>query len=438
MKNKESEIKNVEIINVLWIDDEYKKFENKIEVFWETAIFDPVTNKYFSLFLHTFDNWKAGETFLDNSNLEFSAMILDAHCKYDEHTDPEDQDFVQNAFGEAREKKIPFYVFSAGVEKAKSLQTFRYRDGEVMKDWEDQTGRKFYKKENEEEELALKTAIIKTHIGKKDWQIKNTYYPEVFHAIREMGEEQNVEKNLVSLLLPINFPENNWENYLQRATLLRDCMEHLYRQMASKGILPPELVEKDFKDNISINACFQFLINYKLIPRFLYDTIGSAKNLVSFFHHTKKSEMENFYSYSYKNNSPYILMSLSLWMCDFILWLSVYIRNNPDSVKNRQKWIQDYSDFKIGKLFWDKNKGRWYVFTDKRKYKLPYEKYYVDNDEDAKDKSKYIKEMRCKFLIKEIRQNNDKDTTKSIYYAYCISKVDNSFPIVSINHYHPI
>ena len=189
-------------------------------------------------------------------------------------------------------------------------------------------------------------------------QIENDLYSGVFKALDNLELASEVGFHLMPLLMPIHFHGTENADYNRRYIDLRKSLEYIFRHMVKKGILPNNVIKSsDSKDEINLSWYSKFLGEEKklddkfwsyvsrntpdgrpLLPKQLADWLKTAVFQSGGAAHTSTAEAEvkmNLDNYLPQvGESPYMLRSLAMGLCDFILWYDNFLKEHPDAEKN--------------------------------------------------------------------------------------------------------
>lgn len=354
-------------IQVLWVENDPKI----------TEAYPREADMLEGIELHPFPCWEDAERELEANYDRWDAIILDAKCSYRKDDADLADRFLVNVFRRieslARIKKhsIPWYVLSGQGED--DIRNLIPEDIEWDMDWERLTNRRFYSKNGkvkiggkEVHERHALFSRIKTHVIHNNQKLRIEYdeYPEVFRALDKMGLECEVGFHLMPLLEPIHFKGTKNEDYNHRYVDLRKSLEHIFRHMVEKGILPPNIISSGKKENVNLswsslflggdqpenpesvkdNPELRFWSKYErlsdgpLLPKQLSYWLKSAIFQAGGAMHTTTAEEEiamNLEKYlPHVDNSPYMLRSLAMGLCDFILWYDNFLVAHPDEEMN--------------------------------------------------------------------------------------------------------
>lgn len=370
-----------EKLKVIWIDDEIKKFNSLINEAYDD----------YDIEITQFECWAEAKKELDKKTSDYAAIIIEAICKYDEKSDPDIEDFLWNVHPELP-VSLPRFIFTAlGVSESIRKLTPKPTDPDY--EWKIKNNRCFYLKDKDKEALFENIRAY----GKKllEYKIKNYIYGDVFKAIGSLGLHQEVSDNLTKLLKPIRFgvPSEGYEEYNDKAQLFRKCLEHIFRSMYENGMLPMACVNQNTGGRVNISGSCSFFKEF-FASKLISELAAGVKSVASMMLHTSKNENDNFYSYCKQTQSPYLLQSLSLWLCDFILWYDKHT-NEHDKEWNKSQWQGPKTaswEGSEGKLKWNNYKEKWTIDS---------ETFLDDKEPGCKDPHAYTEGQKCLYIRKE-------------------------------------
>lgn len=355
-----------EYIQVLWVENDpliTETYPREAEM---------VSN----LQLTVFSCWEEAEAALESDYGRWQAIILDAKCQYKKEDADKAERFLANVFPRIRDiaarkdRTIPWYVLSGqGEDDIRDL----IPDINIWdNDWADLTNRRFYSKNGiieysgkKRQERQLLFERIRTHVKHYNCQlqIENDLYPDVFKALDKLGLAGDVGFHLMPLLEPIHFKGISNADYNRRYIDLRKALEYVFRDMVKMGILPSIIISKGKKDQVNLSwsslflgaeqpedpsACkdsdkkfwekIERLTDSPILPKQLAEWLKAAIFQTGGAAHTSTAEEEiamNLDKYlPHVGYSPYMLRSLAMGFCDFILWYENFLKANPDEELN--------------------------------------------------------------------------------------------------------
>lgn len=365
-------------IQVLWV-------ENDPEI---TASYPREADMVAGIELKPFPTWEDAEEALAADYDNWDAIVLDAKCVYKRGEADKANRFLMNAFdriktlASIKHRIIPWYVLSGQGED--DIRDLIPESNEWDADWEKITNRRFYSKNGivsiggvDKQERQVLFERIKTQVNNyaQELQIEYVLYPDLFSVLDRTGMAGDVGYHLMRLLRPIHFGGVSNADYNLRYVDLRKALEYMFRHMAGMGILPACILSKGKKDGVNLSWSSLFLggtqpedpenangdegkfwkkvirnTESPLLPKPLADWLKSAILQAGGAVHTTTNEEEfgrNLDKYLVKvTGSPYMLRSLTMGLCDLILWYDNFLRENPDEEMNALNfWMARNSKF---------------------------------------------------------------------------------------------
>lgn len=339
-------MKTYDLIQVLWVEDDPKVTETY-----------PLKAEAFGLQLVSFPCWDDAKAALEGDYDRWSAIILDAKCKY--HHDSADSAvvFLREALKDvsvlSKEKGhiIPWYVLTGGDENevSDSINDERLK---WDKDWTDSEKKKFYSKNVDNEMLYRR---IRYHAYKSPRIQIQEEYKVVFDALEECDIDDNGYISLEDLLVPIHFPEViDKKDYNDKFAKAREVLEYIFRSMSSHGMLP----EWGKQVNLQWSSCLLSGMNAtrknkegnevvvieckgQVLSPVLKKVIRELVGVIPAFCHSDNEEEGDVKKEEYLNSvddSALLLKSFALQLCDIILWYKNYLRKHPDKNENKTMW----------------------------------------------------------------------------------------------------
>ena len=369
-------------IQVLWVED-------------NVSIHDSFTLRAenFNIQLVPVECWEEAEPLLENDYQRWQAIILDAKCKYKKTDKDDPKTFLSHALDRIKDMSyrkghtIPWYVLSGQAEDdIRDLIPPSRLDWDA--DWDSTVNRPYYDKSksiawggkdengNDKtlEEYKVLFHRIRAHVLNSNvaLSLRVDLYPEVFKAIDDLKLPGEVEQYIVDLLGPIHFKGTKDNDYNHRYSDVRKLLEHIFRDMIERGILPTayrgskkkkeinlswscEYLGKENKDFAEGNSSYPGIEHYDkkkqlkirrnigpLLPIQLADMLKITVFQCGGAVHTSESEAEiqlNLDKYlPHVNQSPCMLRAISLAMADFIVWYRNYAQSHNDAERNALDW----------------------------------------------------------------------------------------------------
>lgn len=338
-------MKNYNLIQVLWVEDDPEV----------TKTF-PVKAENFDLELVPFCCWDDAKEALEGDYDRWSAIILDAKCKY--HRDSADNAvvFLREALKDISNMAqirpiIPWYVLTGGDTNEVSDSINDERD-EWDKDWTVSQHKKYYSKNTDTEMLYRR---IRDHARISPRLQIQKMYRNVFEAIEKCKIDDEAYNALEDLLVPIHFPgEIDANDYNDKFKKARVVLEYVFRSMVVNGILPEwgknmntrwsscllagksaTKFVKDGEDIVVVES------KEAILPAALNDILRAMVNILPADVHSKSGDANAVNIPDYikcVDGSTYLLNSFALQLCDLILWYRNYLRENEDKEQNKSKW----------------------------------------------------------------------------------------------------
>lgn len=341
-------------LNVLWIEDK--------ESLHIPYCMEAESAPYF-LNLVPFTCWEDAEKELNGSSFDkWSAIILDAKCKYKKTDSDKAERFLPQVFTnllslyKEHNRTIPWYVLSGGGAEVGPIEDLIV--DERLK-WDSDWPKKYYSKNTER--LSLFTRIKEHASLSNRFQLKTIYYRELFESISDLSLNPEVEDIMTKLLLPVHFQEENSGDYNDLYPRCNKVLEHIFRSMIKNGILPPSLGNKSGKGDLNLSWASKFLsgrlpdlrkgdnpsksrfeIRKTVFPVVVADFVKFISFASGSEKHTGSRSEKDVYDMSSflksTKGSPFLLRSIAYQLADLILWYKDYIDNNPDKSENECYW----------------------------------------------------------------------------------------------------
>ena len=341
---------DLDLKQVLWVEDDPVVIEQY-----------PLKAENFDLQLVAYPCWDDAKAALENDFDRWSAIILDAKCKY--HRDSEDNAvvFLREALKDIaiicgkRGRIIPWYILTGGdtTEVSDSINDERMK-------WDFDWNKKYYSKNTDNDMLYRR---IRNHARiSPRLQIQQIYYKDVFDAIKELDLNDNVEFFLEDLLSEIHFPELDNKDYNDKYKKVRQIVEYIFRSMMQKGLLPPQckinltssnriLSGQNIMEGKGNDAVVIVEVEKAVLPKIIQDNIIHMIHTAgSDVHSEEGADTNSKHITEYLKdvgNTSYLLKSYALQLCDVILWYKNYIDKHNDEEINALNWtIKNTAKFK--------------------------------------------------------------------------------------------
>ena len=335
-------MKHYDLIQVLWVEDDEKVTKTY-----------PVKAKLLGLQLVPHSCWDDAKVALEREYDRWSAIILDAKCKYHRESADNAVRFLGealkdiSALAQKKGRIIPWYILTGGDESEVSDSI---NDDRMMwdSDWTVAKHKNYYSKATDRDELYRRIryrASISPRL-----QIQKMYR-NVFEAIEECNIDIEAYNALEDLLIPIHFPDEiDAKDYNDKFQKARDVLEYIFRSMSTYGILP------NWGKQVNLTASSLLLDNMdfknkddspivtsraRILPKELSRIMKVMVNIIPPFCHSDSGIEDNVRKKEYMTsveNSTFLLKSFTLQFCDLILWYRNYLREHPDKEENAKNW----------------------------------------------------------------------------------------------------
>ena len=240
------------MIKVLWIEDDLEVFK----AFRETAY------DYSIEFIHS-DNWIDGKKLLKEQFKEISAIIFDAHCKWDKGSIADDK-FLSDVLSELWElfgkadRSIPWYILSAGTMNNYG-DVIGNANNRKRHDFDIEWGRADWLKTfvmSQEDNNPLLSQILKS----AENQTHNIILRRHHDTFKYLGTDGNICKGaraiMFNALSALYAPEENIGFEFQ-GNPIRKVLEHMIRHANKIGIIPDAFFDE--RNNPKMADCVNFL-----------------------------------------------------------------------------------------------------------------------------------------------------------------------------------
>lgn len=330
----------MEPIYVLWVEDDPRVIDAY-----------PYEAEIEGLVLKNFACWDDAREALDKDYNHWNAIILDAKCK--QHRDSMDNAvrFLSEALSDLKglavhnQRTIPWYILSGGSE-----DELVDAINDTRLEWDSDWPKKYYSKNTDRETLFKR---VKYHASISAFtKIKRQYDKKLFSAIENYFDDTDIEVNMLDLLYPIYFPDNNSGDYNELFYKARLVVETIFWELYHYGILPDSFVDNSTKRKINLTDASFFLIgkhrDFYLEEPIVPPTIGyHIKEIInlagSYLHYSDNTSLNTKSTRMLINaldNSPYLLRSITFQLCDIILWSANYLQSHQNIEENQNKWKQ--------------------------------------------------------------------------------------------------
>lgn len=332
---------NYDFIQVLWVEDDP-----------DVTLAYPLDAAKYGLQLVPFPCWDDAKKALIDDFDRWSAIILDAKCKYHRNSEDNAVRFLGEALKDisviCKDRIIPWYIFTGGAETevSDSINDDRLK---WDADWKE---KKYYSKNTDNDILYRR---IKIHAIKSQRLQIQEMYRNVFDAIEKCSIDDEGYNALEDLLVPIHFPEQIEANdYNDKYAKARSVLEYIFRSMSVHGMLPdwgkqinlqwsscllsgmPATKTKDGKEIVVIESKKQVL------PPVLKIVMKEMVRIIPAFCHSDNKEENEIKKEEYLkdvDSSTFLLKSFTFQLCDIILWYRNYLQKHPDAELNTLEWV---------------------------------------------------------------------------------------------------
>lgn len=338
-----------ELINVIWVEDN-KELHDYISLQAET----------YGIRLFPYTCWSKAENVIESDYDKWSAIILDAKCKVDEDSIDSSYKFLTHVFSRLshlstkHRRNIPWFVLSGGGADKGPIDELIIDE---RKKWDKNWNKRFYKKGVDEERLFDNIKEVAESMS--DIQIKESLYPDVFQAIREIGLPEEAKDYMMKLLKPIHFNVEGNDAYNNHFEFPRLILEYIYRSMVSHNILPQDMINNRGKDSVNLSACSKLLgsgsiseygvkVDYpsKIFPVIIRNMVWNMTTIIGSYVHTTSDDSDAKETVDTKGHidsvggSPYLLRKIANELCDIILWYKDFLHKHPNDEENLKLWTK--------------------------------------------------------------------------------------------------
>lgn len=335
-----------DLIKVLWVEDDP-----------EVTNTYPLEAENYDLELVPVCCWDDAKVELENKFDQWSAIILDAKCKYHRGSEDNAIVFLREALDdisticEREGRIIPWYVLTGG-DKSDVSDSINDKRLKWDKDWTDKEKKKYYSKDIDREVLY---ARIKSHC-QKSYRIQIIeMYPNAYKQLMQLNKD--VCDDILTILEAMHYPKSH-PDFSPRLFYnpMRKALEYVFRSMGEYGVLPEPFFAKG---NVNLNQCFMFLIGRdaeklgyryrgpgdRIVPKYIHDMMSLIINLGNSNSHSMElshlTELSEFEIQKYDNqiklfgvNSRFLIFSMALQFCEIVQWMNNYIKEHPNKDEN--------------------------------------------------------------------------------------------------------
>ena len=317
---------------VIWIDDEWDKmiaFKDECEIIHQ-------------IHLEPFRTQKDGMEELDRNLNAWDAVILDA--KMFDQSDINEVpklDGLRNAINHINQlslrRKIPYFI-STGQPDLMDNETFEQGFG------------RYFVKGKDDIKLIEE---IKREIDNSPRRQVRVFYQDAIMQIDVIS--QKASEVVLDIFESMHYPDSHPDfNPILYYNQLRQILEYVYRAANKVAIIPDECIS--INDEVNLNQCCHYLsgndanvlkIRYdgkRIIPKHIQDMMFLILTLGNINSHTTKlseDDERHLITYIHDNvyNSRYLIYSLTLQLCEIVMWMNHYISEHPNREENQKKCI---------------------------------------------------------------------------------------------------
>lgn len=278
-------------------------------------------SKRYNLSLSHFDNWDSAKEQLSKNLLKWHAIILDVQGKMD-NTAPCSSLFLRNAIDDIntifnrKRNEIPWYISPSKCD-GNTDTIIKYTVGRERKnkDW----GNYLYCS-NEIDKLFEKINMLLPDIP--NFRIRNVY-DDVFNALNSFFPD-TVTDLLFSVLQPLHSPEiffsfdptQNYDN-------VRRTLEAFFITSCNYMLIPTDVCHDHSNGSVNLRGCVEYMKSGEGKRVFPVSIALLAEGILNRTnpgcHFGSEDQLQGLY---------YSVMSLSLQLCDIIVWIGNYINSN--------------------------------------------------------------------------------------------------------------
>lgn len=336
---------------VLWVDDLTGPQD---EIF--AAGFENVADDE-GIDLISFTNWEEAEVELKKNFKSYSAIILDANCKYRKFDSKTDEFFIPSVvtslariFGEKRQV-IPWYILSAGtMSKFDDIVQIAQRDHAAhQEEW----GNLVYLKDAIDNSPKSAYVMLDTIVKVAKKQNANIIAFNFQNVFKYLGEGKLIGKEaraiMMDMLSAFYYPADNWQ-FKYEGNPLRKVMEYIFRAAYNHGLLPLECFEHNNQLNLlesnrymSGQETKHSRLRYgnngdSIFPKYIGDIALQILNFTNADSHTNE---EHPYTIDDKDleiseNEKELFFSYVLQLCHVIKFFGAFVDSHNDKEANKR------------------------------------------------------------------------------------------------------
>lgn len=350
---------NENLIQVLWVEDDP-----------QITLTYPLEAAQYGIQLVPYSCWEEAEKALLSDFKRWSAIILDAKCKYKHDSHDNAAVFLTQAIHAIdticahKHRILPWFVLSGGSEDELNDLIIDSRE-----EWDGDWKQKKYYSKTTDRDILFHRIPYKARVS-PEMQIRLVYYPDVFNAIRKTKLGDDVEVYMEELLLPIHLNNYDGKDYNDKMTSVRKCIELIFQSMAQHGLLPYKkqgenlilhdiLVDK--RGGINNTWCSMIIAGLdvkkgenivvksskNILPNVLKDSFQRLIEISAANEHAEnkganedqlKNSRQTSAFLAKIGNAPYLLRGMVMELCNIILWYAAYLDEHDDEEINALNW----------------------------------------------------------------------------------------------------
>lgn len=187
---------------------------------------------------------------------------------------------------------------------------------------------------------------IKNAVSDKPaWQLKNKYSK----VLGIFDDNIQGKKQLFDILLMLHGHKEQLDHQTYY-TQLRLILEWMFRDANKRGLLHDKCIDGKRKVNLTESSLFMAGKSTKYLgvyceithfPKIIADNVKNLLEITGGASHTaepEESDLVNLQAYWEQVKTPYLLYSLTLMLCDILIWYKEYIDENSDYANNVSHW----------------------------------------------------------------------------------------------------
>ena len=324
--------------NVIWIDDQCMEQKGFASSFINRC------EKRHGIHITPFELPIDGISHLEQNLEQFHAVILDAKGWHDKRgvatTTYGMHEAIKKIERLAYKKFVPYYILTAQGDLVGD-EEFAYSVGK---------DRVFYKYSLDDVERLLKQIKDDTKNNSR-WQTR-VFYHKVLDYLSSI--DKDASEILLDILETIHYPKDNSRfNPLLYYNQLRQILECVFTEANKYQIIPDECFPKG---KVNIDQCYRYLIGNdcevsevrfgnsgdSVVPKHIGDMLsmilyfGNTKSHFSKLSERDSQKLDDYFRHDV-GKSHYVVYSLTFQVCEIIIWMNEYIKENHDKIANSQK-----------------------------------------------------------------------------------------------------